>query len=143
MKTGLLTAAMLLGYALGVGAQTTTPELPTSYDVLQFAGGLDPITSVPTLLTAGVIATCNLTPTAGTPPANPTNPTILEFDDPGNVGKSCRLTRPLVNMNGTGFRVIIVANGPSGRSDVSNIAGPFVLSAIPGRPAAPTKLVVR
>lgn len=132
----------LLCLAASVSAQTTTPDIPTSYDVLQFAAGLDPAVAMPTVVTTNVAATCNLAPTpAATGPV--TNPGTLDFDDPVNAGRACRIARPLVPQNGSGFQVVLVANGPTGKSARSNVAGPFVLSPRAVPPVPPTGLSLR
>lgn len=120
MRSGLLAILVLLTAGAG-HAQTVTPALPTSVDVLILPATGDPLVVVPIATRTTVIGTLNtatgvVTPNGqcgrnATTPASGAlvNPTQVEFDDPFAVGKKCVAFVPAGLPDGSGYRGVAVA----------------------------------
>lgn len=163
--SGLLLCLVLAG---AVHAQSTTPALPTSVDIVVLPATGDPATVAPLGVRTTVIATVNATtgvvtsnaqcgraPTTG--PTTPImNPTLAEFDDPFTAGKKCVAPLPVGLPDGTGYRTVgvltapscqptaggpLVSPCPSPRSQVG--VPPFTVASARTPPAVLTGLAVR
>jgi hypothetical protein len=153
-----LLLALFLLIPAPVIAQTTTPALPNSVDILILPATGDPVTIAPiangtrnTVITPTL--NCNLPASApGTGPM--VNPTIGEFDDPFTAGRVCRVPLPVGLANGTGYRGVAVfiantcdvggvptTNCRSPRSAVG--IPPFSVAPILTTPVSPTNLGIR
>lgn len=149
-------------------AQTTTPALPTSVDLLVFPSTGDPSVDKPIATRTTVIGTLNATTGVVTPnsqcgraattaAAGPlVNPTQAEFDDPFTLGKKCVAYLPTGVPDGSGYRVDGIATYagtcksstgqdvtpcPSARSLVG--VPPFGVVSFKTPPAVLTNLAVR
>ena len=147
---------LLLATAAVSRAQTPTPAIPTSVDILVLPPGSDPATAAPiATLNTPISSTqgCNLNAPAA-PPTPLVNPTAAFFDDPFTVGRFCRAAMPSgipVGQNYIAVAQLIAPtcmNGgitltpcPSLRSAVGT--PPFSIQPILSRPVTPMHLVVR
>lgn len=153
-RRALLSVVFVIAMARIARAQTPVPALPTSVDVLVLPGGTsDPLTTVMlasrnTLLPGTV---CNRA--ASPPPPLPLiNPRFVEINDEFNVGRVCQLPLPIGLPNGSGYRTVAIFNstcdtatGPAPCSGPQSAVGApfFDITAIRGRPVAPTALAVK
>lgn len=152
----LFLLVLLLVLPVPVFAQTSTPALPNSVDILVLPATGDPVTIAPLATRNTVIAAatnCNL-PASATGPTPLVNPTIGEFDDPFTSGRVCRVPMPVGLPNGTGYRgvaVFIANNCEVGGVPTTNCRSPRSAVAVPPfniqpiliPPVAPTNPVIR
>lgn len=138
-------------------AQTPTPAIPTTVDVLVLPPGSDPATAqaVATRTTPiGVAQNCGVVTRPGDPALPLINPTMVYFDDPFTAGRFCTAPLPTGLPPAANYIAIAIAKAPtcivnnvtltpcpSARSGVAS--PPFTIQSILTPPAALTNLVVR
>lgn len=85
---------VLLALLIPAAASAQTGAIVT-VELRVFAPGVSPATGTPIQTTQAALnlATCNTTSTAPPAPVVVANPVSVEFDDPTNAGKVCRLDR--------------------------------------------------
>ncbi len=88
------TLALLALLLIPTTASAQTGAIVT-VELRVFAPGVNPATGTPVQTTQAAlsVATCNTVSTAPPAPVVVANPTSVEFDDPTNAGKVCRLDR--------------------------------------------------
>lgn len=141
-------------------AQTPTPAIPSSVDILVLPPGSDPATAAPVgtrnTPIGATLPNCNIATLPAPGPTPLVNPTKAYFDDPfaGHTGRFCQVDMPTGLPNNTGYIAVAVAkadsctvNGstitpcPSPRSLVG--VPPFNIQPVLTPPAGLINLVIR
>jgi hypothetical protein len=152
LVTVLVTVLVALGFVSVASAQTPTPAVPTSLELIVVSPTGDPQTLPPlgTRSTPISAASCNL-PGLPTPPTPLVNPTVGEVSDPFlpvGSGRFCRGSLPTGLPNGVSYRAVATFTGDCGGAPCTSgrsLTGvpPFNLAGTALPPAAPTSLGVR
>jgi hypothetical protein len=149
----LVTVLVALGFVSVASAQTPTPAVPTSVELMIVAPTGDPQT-LPALGTRSTpisAATCNLAapPPPPVPLVNPQNGWVDDPFLPVGSGRFCRGLIPTGLPNGNQYRLVATFTGDCGGSPcvspARSLVGvpPFNLAGTTLPPVVPSGLVVR